>query len=100
MFAFSGPILLMGVRTRDVMGDANTLEEGCKLLVLLSPVCLNCKDLLIKQTFNKLLEFMKFMKHIRFTFEKIKPRKLAIIINERHIIFKFPNRDEGKAPNI
>jgi hypothetical protein len=63
-------------------------------------VCLNSKDLLVKLSLNKLLKIMKFLEDIRFIFKEIKLRKLAIIINERHIVFKFPNRRGSRTPYI
>jgi hypothetical protein len=83
--------------------DANTLEERCKFLVFSpppSPVCLASQDLSIKETFYKLLEIMKFTKHIRFVFQEIEPCELAKIINERHIVSKVSNRGGGKTSNI
>jgi hypothetical protein len=43
---------------------------------------------------------MRFLEDIRFIFKEIKLRKLAIIINERHIVFKFPNRRGSRTPYI
>jgi hypothetical protein len=50
----------------DMMDDTHTLKEGCKFLVLPSPVGLNGKDFLVEETFHELLKLMKFMKYIIF----------------------------------
>jgi hypothetical protein len=91
MLALCCSILLMRVWARDMMGDAYTLKEGCKFLVLPSLDGLNGKDFLVEETFQELLKLMKFMKHIRFTFQEINPSKFVEIINEQDIILEFSN---------
>jgi hypothetical protein len=66
----------------DVMGDTHTMKEGCKYLVLPSPIGLNGKDFLVEEAFHKILKLMKFMKHIGFIFQEINPSKFVKIINE------------------
>jgi hypothetical protein len=41
MFAFSGAILLMSMRTGDLMGDPNALKKRIELLIFSSPVRLD-----------------------------------------------------------
>jgi hypothetical protein len=90
MFSFYEPILLMGIGTRNMMRDVGLLE-GVELLVLTTPVGLDSENFLIKQTFNKILKFLEFLKHIRFVLKKINPSKFAEVINETHIIFIISN---------
>jgi putative effector of murein hydrolase LrgA (UPF0299 family) len=52
MFALCLAILHMRVWARDVMRNAYTLKEGCKFLILPSPVGLNNKNFLIEETFH------------------------------------------------
>jgi hypothetical protein len=61
---FSRSILLMCMRARNMVGDAYTLEERGKLLILTPPVGLNRKIFSIKLSLNKSLKIMKFLKHI------------------------------------
>jgi hypothetical protein len=91
MFSFYEPILFMGIGTRNMMRDVGLLEEGVELLVLTTPVGLDSENFLIKQTFNKILKFLEFLKHIRFVLKKINPSKFAEVINETHIIFIISN---------
>jgi hypothetical protein len=74
------------------MGDAYTLKERVKFLILASPISLHSKNFLIKEALNMLLEIMEFLKHIRFPFQEIDPSELAIIVNKAHIIFKTTKR--------
>jgi hypothetical protein len=51
-------------------------------LILAAPVNLDSKDLLVEEALNQLLKIMKFLEHIRFILKKVKPSKLAMIIDE------------------
>jgi hypothetical protein len=82
MLALCLAILHMRVWARDVMRNAYTLKEGCKFLILPSPVGLNNKNFLVEETFHELLKLMKFIKHIRFIFQEINPSKFAKVINK------------------
>jgi hypothetical protein len=72
----------------NVMRYANTLEEGVKLMILSSPICLDCLDLSIKQSFNKILEITKALENFRLMFDQVDLCELAKIINKRYIIFE------------
>lgn len=65
MFAFSGSILLMSMRTRHVMIYAYALE-GVERLILSTPVSLNCTNLTSKLSLDKVLEITKTLKYFRF----------------------------------
>jgi hypothetical protein len=80
--------------------NANLEEEGMKFLVFSSPVCLDCDDFPVKQTFHKVLKFNKFLKHLRFKFQGIDPGKFAKIINEANIILFSTCRFESITPNM
>jgi hypothetical protein len=55
---------LVGVRTRDMVSDADFFKERMKFLIFTTPICLHGKDFAIKKTFHKRLELMKFFKHL------------------------------------
>jgi hypothetical protein len=93
MFSFSESILLMSVRTRNMVGDARLLEKA-------PPVRLKCRDLLVKQSFNKILKLLEFMENFRFVLKQIDPSEFAKVINETNIIFISSNRIASKTPNI
>jgi hypothetical protein len=90
MFSLSRPILLVGMRTRNMMLNAYFLKERIYFLILSTPIRLDNKNFLIKLVFNKFLEIMKDLKDIRLLFEKTNPRKFTKIINEAYIISKSP----------
>jgi hypothetical protein len=75
--------------------DVSLLEEGIQPLILTTPISLNRKKLLVKQSFNKTLKFSKFLKYLRLLFEEVDLGKFTEIINKTHVIFISPNR--GKA---
>jgi hypothetical protein len=62
VLAFSSPILLVGMRTRDMVGDANFFKEGVELLILTTLICLHGQNFRIKESFHKLLKLMEFSK--------------------------------------
>lgn len=100
MFAFSGTILLMCMRTRHKMRDANASKEGIKLLIFTTPVGLNDHNFPIEHAFYKILELMKLLKNFRFKLDKINPGKFTEIINEANIVLPSSNRNRRRAPNI
>jgi hypothetical protein len=65
MLAIGSTILLMSVRARDMMRDANGSKEGVEFLIFASPIGLNGYDLAIKYLFNKLLKLKKIFGHLR-----------------------------------
>jgi hypothetical protein len=64
MLAIGITILLMSVRERDMMRDANG-SKGVEFLIFASPIGLNGYDLAIKYLFNKLLKLKKIFGHLR-----------------------------------
>jgi hypothetical protein len=64
------------------------------------PDCYNCKDLLVKQSFNKILELLKFLENFRFMLKQIDPSEFAKVINETNIIFISSNRIASKTPTL
>jgi hypothetical protein len=92
--------LLMGIWTRHMVRDPNFLEEGIEFLILISPVRLNNKNFLVKETLNKSLEFMKFLEYLKFVIKQIYPSKLTKIIIKTDIIFVASNRLTCRAPHI
>jgi hypothetical protein len=59
-------ILLMRVRSRYLVYNANMLKESIKFLILPSPISLDCNNFLTEQSFNHALEIMKTFEHLRF----------------------------------
>ena len=100
MFPLGGAVLLMSMRARNMVCDANAFKKGVQPLVLPTPIGLHGNDLTIKQTFNMSLEKTKFFKDIRFIFEQIYPTKLAEIINKTDIVFLPSYRDGSRTPNV
>jgi hypothetical protein len=90
----------MSTRARYMMGDTNPLEEGIKLVVFPSPVGLNDKNFSIKEPFNKVLEILKLLKHLRFMLKQIDPCEHVIVINETNIVFKTTNIITSRTPYI
>jgi hypothetical protein len=76
MFPFCQPILLIGIRTGNVMGNTNSLKEGIKVVVFPSLVRLN-KDFLIKEPFNKVLEILKLLEYLGFVLEQVNPSEFS-----------------------
>jgi hypothetical protein len=64
-------ILLVCMRTRDLMLDPNTSEECVELLILTTPVGLHRQDFFIEGALNKTLKGVKDLKHFRFVANKI-----------------------------
>jgi hypothetical protein len=76
MLPFCQPILLIGIRTGNVMGNTNSLKEGIKVVVFPSLVRLN-KDFLIKEPFNKVLEILKLLEYLGFVLEQVNPSEFS-----------------------
>jgi len=68
--------LLVGVRARNAMHDATTLEERTESLVFTAPVCLDGTNLFIKLSFDKSLEILEALKHFRFFFATNKSKQI------------------------
>jgi hypothetical protein len=54
--------MLMSMRTGNKVSNTNFVKEGVKLFILSSPVGLYGNDFLVKESINKSLKFMKFLK--------------------------------------
>jgi hypothetical protein len=80
----------MSMGARYMVGDSYLGEEGIEFLVLTTPIGLNGKNFVIKETFNKSLELIELLENFRFVFE-IYTCKFTEIINKAHIIFKSAN---------
>jgi hypothetical protein len=100
MFPLNNSILLMCMRAGNKMSYADFFKEGMSILILSTPISLYRNNFSIKESFNKILELMKSLKHIRFELEKINPSEFTIIINEADIIFISSNGTGCRTPNI
>lgn len=54
----------------------------------------------IKESFNKLLKVMKFLKDFRFKLKEVIPCELVIIINKANIEFLSINGVTSRTPDI
>ena len=69
MFSLGRAVLLVSMRTRNMMFNAYATEERVELLILPSPVTLNCENFLVKLPFNKFLKLLEDRKNFRFILE-------------------------------
>jgi hypothetical protein len=86
MFPFGRAILLMSMRTGNMMCNPHVSKKRTKGLILSPPIGLHGPYFSIKLAFNKSLEITKTSKDIRLLSQQIDPRKFAIIIYETHVI--------------
>jgi hypothetical protein len=80
--------------------DAKLGEERVKLPILTSPVQLNSRNLSIKLSFNKTLDLLKLLKHLRFELDEINPGEFTKVINEANIILLSADRFWCRTPDI
>jgi hypothetical protein len=66
IFPLSNTILLLSVRTKNLMRDPNCPGKGIKFLIFPTPIRFNGNDLSIKHMFNKLLKFKKVFEDLIF----------------------------------
>jgi hypothetical protein len=66
MFALRRAILLVSMRTGNLMSYANALKKGIQGLILSPPISLYGANLAIKLSFNKILKILKTLKNFRF----------------------------------
>jgi glutamyl-tRNA reductase len=76
------------------------VKKGIKLDILATPIRLNNKNFTMKHALNKLLKFMKILKHLRFIMKQINLSKLAKIINKADIVFLATKRINGRTPHV
>jgi hypothetical protein len=100
MLAFSNPVLLRCVRTRNAMGDAKALEVAVQLMILATPIRLNGFDFSVQQTLHMRLEGIKDMLNIRLVLEEVNPTETGIIIDKANIIFIPSRRCNSWTPYI
>jgi hypothetical protein len=87
------------MRTENKVSNTNFVK-GVKLFILSSLVGLHDNDFLVKESLNKSLKFMKFLKDFRSKLNEINPCKIAITINETYVILITTKRFGGSTPNI
>jgi hypothetical protein len=92
VFVFYNTILLMSIRARDKVGDANVMKKGIKTLIFASPASLHSNNLTMEHTLNKALKFFKELKNLRFATKEINPSEFTTIVNEASIIFLIAKR--------
>jgi hypothetical protein len=91
LFSHKGSILLVSMRTRDLVDDVNFSEEIIQFLIFSTPITY-INNLSIEHQFNKRLKFLELLNHFRFKFKKINPSKSIIIIHKAYIIFVSINK--------
>ena len=57
-------------------------------------------NFVLEKTFNMFLKLNKNIKHIRFAFNKVKPGKATISINETDIVIMTTDRSLSRTPYI
>jgi hypothetical protein len=82
------------------MRNSKLAKECVEVAILAPPIRLNMNNLMLEKSFNMLLKLNKYIKHIRFALNEIKPSKATISINETHIIVVTTNRGLGRTPYI
>ena len=100
MFSFGRAVLLVCMRTRNMMCNSYFLKERIKFLIFTSPICLHSNNFSVKLSFNKLLEVEKHFKHIGPIFKKENPCKFTKIINETYIVLIMTDWLGCRPPNI
>jgi hypothetical protein len=78
MFPLGITILLMSMRTRHLLSNANVVKEGIKFFILSAPIRLNRKNLVIKLALNKALKLKEVFENLIFRAKQIKPGKLLV----------------------
>jgi hypothetical protein len=97
MFTLSRPILLVGVRARNLMGNGKRFKKlVMKFLIFPTPIRLHTLNFCVKNTLNMRLKLHKNTLSFRTVMHKINLRELAKIINKAYIIFVAANRHWGK----
>jgi hypothetical protein len=92
MFSLGSFILLMSMRTRKKVRYTNLIKERIELFIFITPICLHCNNFPIKESLDKGLKLMEFLKHLGFELNKIDPRKFTKVINETHILIVSASR--------
>jgi hypothetical protein len=76
----------MSMRARNKVSNTNFVKGGVKLFILSSLVRLHGNDFPIKNSLNKSLKIMNFLKNFRPKLNEMGSRKFAIIIDEACVI--------------
>jgi hypothetical protein len=63
MFTLSNTILLVSMRTRHLVGNANIMKKEIKFLILSTPIRLDRKNLAVKLSLNKALKLNEVFKN-------------------------------------
>jgi hypothetical protein len=100
VFAFSGPILLVGMGAGELMEDAYLAKEGIKMVILSTPIRLERDYFAIKHMLNEGLEFKKILVNLRLMIQQVYPSNLIIIVNEGNIISLAAKRFNSMTPDI
>jgi hypothetical protein len=98
MFTLDHTILLVSMRARDVMRDAN--RQGVEFLIPSSPIGLYSKNLVPKLLFNEFLKFKKVFRNLKLVTKQIDPNEFTIIIDKTDIIVFATKGINGRPPHI
>jgi hypothetical protein len=90
----------MSMRIGNKVSNTNFVKKGVKLFILSSPVGLHGNDFLVKESLNKGLKFMKFLKDFRPELNEINPHKFVVTINKTYVILIATRIFRGRTPNI
>jgi hypothetical protein len=100
MFSFCCTILLVSVRTRDMVSYPDFFKEGVKFLIFTTPIGLHGEDFPVKESLSEGLEFSKLHENFRFMLKQIDPCKFTVIINKANIISLSSNGLGCMTPDI
>jgi hypothetical protein len=89
-------ILLGHVRASHTMANALVHDVARQMMLLATPLRLKGTDFGIKKSLSMFLKQVKSMLNIRLAFEKVDPSVTSQIIQENHIIFETPNRQNSR----
>ena len=82
------------------MSYPKRLKERVEVAILAPPIRLDMNNFVLEKTFNMFLKLNKNIKHIRFAFNKVKPGKATISINETDIVIMTTDRSLSRTPYI
>jgi hypothetical protein len=61
---------------------------------------LNSNDILVKNSFNHLLKFLKSLEYLRLEFQQVNPCEFAKVVNKANIVCFISHRIQDRAPNV
>jgi hypothetical protein len=82
------------------MRDLKRLEKGVEVAILTTPIRLNMNNFLLEKAFNMFLKLNKYIKHIRFLLNEIKPSETTVSVNKTNIVIMTTDRCLSRTLDI